>query len=63
MNGKKVKMLRKAARQMTVGMPAVQYEDKALNMRKPTQRTRFLYDCTKLVLRNLKRSYLGTKRA
>jgi len=55
--GKKAKMLRRLARQMTVGMPTAQYQDKALNPRKPTKRTRFLYECTKLVNKNLKRAY------
>ena len=57
MRGKKAKMLRKLAYQMTVGMPIRQYEDRALNPRKPTRRTRFLYECSRLVYRNLKKQF------
>lgn len=62
MRGKKAKMLRRLARQTTVGMPNVQYTDRALNPRKPTRRTRFLYECTRLVYRNLKEKYIGSLR-
>jgi hypothetical protein len=62
MRGKKAKMLRRLARQTTVGMPNVQYTDRALNPRKPTRRTRFLYECTRLVYRNLKAKYAGATR-
>jgi hypothetical protein len=55
MRGTKAKMLRRGARSMTVGMPDVQYTDRALNPRKPTRRTRFLYECTRLVYLNLKK--------
>ena len=54
MNGRKAKKLRKVAQMLTVGKPMAQYEDRALNPRKPTKRTRFLYDCTRLAYRNLK---------
>ena len=57
MRGKKAKMLRKLALQMTVGMPMVQYHDKALNPRRPTRRTRLLYECSRLAYRNLKKRY------
>jgi hypothetical protein len=57
MNGKKAKMLRKAARQMTVGMDNVKYTDVALNPQKPTRRTRRLYDCTRQVYKELKRRW------
>ena len=57
MNGAKAKMCRRLARQSTVGMPLVKYTDKALNPRKPTRRTRFLYECTRLVYRNIKARY------
>ena len=56
MNGRKAKTLRKLAQALSVGKPLVQYEEKALNPRRPTNRTRFLYDCTRLVYKNLKRS-------
>ena len=56
MNGRKAKKLRKVAQMLTVGKPMAQYEDRALNPRKPTRRTRFLYDCTRLAYKNLKRS-------
>ncbi len=56
MNGRKAKKLRKFAQMLSVGKPLVQYHDKALNPRRPTHRTRFMYDCTRLVYRNLKRS-------
>ena len=57
MNGKKVKKLRGIARRITVGKENAKYEDRALNSHKPASRTRFLYDCTRLVYLNLKRSY------
>ena len=57
MNGKKVKKLRKLAEKASVGLPLRQYQDKALNPRKPTRRTRFLYNCTRLIHRNLKTMY------
>lgn len=57
MNGKKAKMIRRLAEQITVGLPEVQYQDKALNPRNPTRRTRFLYDCGRLAYKNLKRKY------
>lgn len=55
MNGRSAKRIRKLAQQMSVGLPNVQYTDKALNPRKPTRRTRFLYDCTRLIYHNLKK--------
>ena len=57
MNGKKAKMLRRLAEEMSVGIPQVKYQDKALNPRKPTRRTRMLYECGRLVYRNLKTRY------
>jgi hypothetical protein len=57
MNGKKAKMLRKAARQMTAGMQNVKYTDVALNPHKPTRRSRQLYDCTRRVYKELKRRW------
>ena len=57
MNGKKAKMLRSIAQEMSVGIENVRYTDKALNPRKPTRRTRFLYECGRLVYRNLKKRY------
>lgn len=57
MRGKKAKILRRIANEMTVGMEKVQYTDRAINPKKPTRRTRFLYDCTRLAYRNLKRRY------
>lgn len=56
MNGRKAKKLRKLAQMLSVGKPNAQYEDRALNHRRPTHRTRFLYDCTRLVYKNLKRN-------
>ena len=50
-------MLRKLAEEMSVGVPAVKYTDKALNPHKPTRRTRLLYECGRLVYRNLKKRY------
>jgi len=50
-------MIRRLAEEFTVGKEQIQYEDKALNPRKPTRRTRFLYDCTRLVIRNMKKRY------
>ena len=57
MNGKKARMLRRLSRQMTVGIPEVKYTDQALNPRKPTRRTRVLYECGRLVYLNLKKRY------
>ena len=57
MNGKKAKMLRRLAEEMSVGIPQVKYTDRALNPRKPTRRTRMLYECGRLVYRNLKTRY------
>ncbi len=57
MNGRRAKKLRKLAQMITVGKPLIQYEDKALNRRRPTRRTRFLYDCTRLVYLNLKKAF------
>ena len=57
MNGKKAKMLRKLAEEMSVGLPKVKYTDKALNPRKPSRRTRLLYECQRLINNNLKRRY------
>jgi hypothetical protein len=34
----------------------VQYEDRALDSSKPTRRTRFLYECGRLMHKNLKRT-------
>lgn len=57
MNGKKAKMIRRLANQMTTGMKKVQYKDEALNPQKPTRRTRQLYDCTRQVYKNIKKKY------
>lgn len=57
MRGTKAKMLRKLSFDMTVELPLRNYIDKALNPRRPTRRTRFLYECSRLVYRNLKKSY------
>ena len=57
MRGKKAKMLRRAARQMTTGMDDVKYQDIALNPQKPTRRTRQLYDCTRQVYQHLKKRW------
>ena len=59
MNGKKAKMLRRLSEQMSVGIPQVNYTDKALNPRKPARRTRLLYECGRLIYRNLKKQYKG----
>ena len=61
MRGKKAKKLRALAQKITVGKEDRKYTDQALNRKKPTRRTRFLYDCTRLAYRNLKKRYkLGT---
>lgn len=57
MNGKKAKMLRRLSEQMSVGIENVKYTDRALNRRKPTRRTRFLYECGRLIYKNLKTRY------
>jgi hypothetical protein len=57
MRGTKAKMLRRIAEEMSVGIEDVKYTDTALNPRKPTKRTRFLYECGRLIYRNLKRRY------
>ena len=57
MNGRQAKKLRKLAQMISVGKPNVQYEERALNPRRPTSRTRFLYDCTRLIYRNLKQQF------
>jgi len=57
MRGKKAKMMRRLANQMTPGMKRVQYQEKALNPKKPTRRTRLLYECTRLIYRNIKKTY------
>lgn len=57
MNGAKSKLLRRLSEEMSVGKAAVKYQERALNPRKPTKRTRLLDDCTRLVYRNLKRRY------
>ena len=57
MNGKKAKMLRRLAEEMSVGIEDVKYTDKALNPRKPQRRTRMLYECGRLIYRNLKTRY------
>lgn len=57
MRGKKAKMLRKLSYQMTVGLPNTQYQEKALNSKRPTRRTRFLYECSRLVYKNIKKRY------
>lgn len=57
MNGRNAKKLRKIAQEISVGKPLVQYEDRALNRRRPTHRTRLLYDCTRLIYRNLKKHF------
>lgn len=62
MNGKKARWMRGIARNATVGVEEVRYTDKALNPRKPTRRTRFLYECTRLVYRNLKKQYRAASR-
>ena len=54
MRGSKAKRIRKVARMMSVGQPEVQYTEVALNPRKPTKRTRFLYECGRLMYHNLK---------
>lgn len=59
MNGRKAKQLRKLAQMISVGKPLVQYQDKALNRRRPTARTRVMYECTRLVYKNLKRSTIN----
>jgi hypothetical protein len=56
-NGKKAKMLRRIAEEMSVGIEEIKYTDRALNPRKPTRRTRFLYECGRLVYRNLKKRH------
>lgn len=56
MNGRKAKSLRRVARMLSVGKPVVQYEERALNPRRPFNRTRLMHDCTRLVYKNLKRS-------
>ena len=61
MNGRRAKKLRKLAQMISVGKPLAQYEDRALNRRRPTHRTRFLYDCTRLVYKNLKRSTINVE--
>ena len=55
MNGKRAKRIRSIARKMSVGKEEVKYTDRALNPRKPTRRTRFLYDCGRLIYHNLKK--------
>ena len=57
MNGRKAKKLRKMAQMLSVGKEEVQYEERALNRQRPTARTRFLYDCTRLIYRNLKKQF------
>lgn len=59
MNGRKAKKLRKVAQMLSVGKPVVQYEEKALNQRRPFNRTRLMHDCTRLVYKNLKRSNIN----
>ena len=55
MNGKKAKMCRRLAQQLTVGQDDVKYHDVALNPEKPTRRTRKLYDCTRALYQQIKR--------
>lgn len=62
MRGKKAKMIRRLAFQMTQGQDLVKYVDVAENPRKPTRRTRKLYDCTRAVYKNLKQRYKDRKR-
>ncbi len=57
MRGKKAKRLRRIAESFSVGVKEVQYTDKALNPRKPARRTRFLYECGRLVYKNIKKHY------
>lgn len=57
MNRRKSKMIRRLAEQMTTGLPDTQYTDVALNPKKPTRRTRQLYNCTRLVYQRLKKNY------
>ena len=57
MRGKKAREIRSAARELSVGLPEVKYTDRALNPRKPARRTRFLYECGRLIYKNLKREY------
>lgn len=57
MNGKKAKMLRRAAESVSVGIDDVKYTDRALNKRKPTRRTRFLYECSRLIYKSLKKQF------
>lgn len=59
MNGRKAKKLRKIAQTLSVGKPVVQYEERALNARRPFNRTRLMHDCTRLVYKNLKRSNIN----
>lgn len=63
MNGKKAKMIRRLANQMTTGMKLRQYKDEALNPLKPTRRTRTLYDCTRQVYQGIKKKYKAAQRA
>lgn len=55
---KKVKRLRRIARSMSGVMPEVKYMEQALNPKKPTKRTRFLYECGRLIYKNLKKRHL-----
>ena len=63
MRAKKAKMIRRLARQMTVGQENVKYTDIAQNPHKPTRRTRILYNCTRQVYQNLKYKYKQRARA
>lgn len=63
MRGKKAKMIRKLAYQMTEGQDLRKYVDRAENPHKPTRRTRRLYDCTRQVYQSLKTKYKNRKRA
>ena len=57
MNGKKAKRLRRVSRTMSVGIPEVKYTERALNHKKPQRKTRFLYECGRLIYKNLKKKY------
>lgn len=63
MRGKKAKMIRKLAYQMTEGQDLRKYVDRAENPHKPTRRTRRLYDCTRQVYQTLKTKYKNRNRA
>ena len=57
MNGKKAKMIRRLAEEISIGKEKVQYHERAMNPRRPTARTRFLYDYVSIIIKKLKRRY------